>query len=122
MVSVGIFILMKNRFGEIGQPEFRPGVEDEVRLSRRQRDWRASAPAARPDNAAGRLKSLPSKPENAPACATQTMMGANSTSYSHYNRNFPRFQLWVALQVQNKSFTGTWRKKFRPRINTNGHE
>src|SRR5215472_11754571 len=105
MVCVGIFILMKNRYGEIGLPEFRPGFEDEVRLSRRQRDWRANEPAARPDNAAGRLKSPPSKPENAPACATQTMIGGNSTSYSHYNRNFLRFQLWVALQVQNKSIT-----------------
>src|SRR6516164_3991819 len=93
MVCVGIFILMKNRYGEIGQPEFRPGFEDEVRLSRRQRDWRANAPAARPDNAAGRLKSPPSKPENAPACATQTMMGANSTYYSHYNGKLRPFQL-----------------------------
>src|SRR5215469_16436228 len=93
MVCVGIFILMKNRFGEIGRPEFRPGVEEEVRLSRRQRDWRASAPAARRGNAAGRLKSPPSKPENAPACATQTMMAANSTCYSHYNVKLRPFQL-----------------------------
>src|SRR5215470_7792266 len=93
MVCVGIFILMKNRFGEIGQPEIRPGVEDEVRLSRRQRDWHASAPAARPDNAAGRLKSPPSTQESAPACATQTMMAADSTYYSHYNVKSGPFQL-----------------------------
>src|SRR5262249_10195100 len=108
MVCVGIFILMKNQFGEIGQPEFRPEVEDEVRLSRRRRDWRANARAARPGNAAGRPKSPPSKPETAPACATQTTTGADSTCCSHYNRNFRPFQP-VPLFTVLDSFIFWWR-------------
>src|SRR5262245_57577204 len=91
---------MKNRLIKVSRPEIRPGVEDEVRLSRRQRDWHESAPAARPDNAAGRLKSPPSTQESAPACATQTMMAADSTYYSHYNRKFRPFQLWVAYRFK----------------------
>src|SRR5947209_19584089 len=79
MVCVAIVILVsKFRRAEAPhrtQPAIsRPGLEDEERISRLQRGWRAHVTAAPPENGAGRPESPPSKPGTAPAIAWRTRM------------------------------------------------